>query len=256
VWVAQRRGGEPREFRAEAVQTIGGLDGSILEHLTAGAGFVPWQRYPANEVYDPQTHAQYFYHAHPAAAQPAAEHGHFHLFLRAEGMPAGARPLLLPEHAVADAPLRAPQAAPAKRGTREEIAHLVAIAIDHRGEPCRLFTTNRWVTGETWYRAADVIAMLDRFAIGETLAPAAANRWLVAVLNLFRPQIAALIEARDKTVMAWRRRWRTQVFEDRRLEITSSLDVNLQKELGPAAAPVVVPRPGRLPPMAEGWGDS
>jgi hypothetical protein len=238
-----------------SVPQLGALNGNVLEQLSAGAAFAPWQRYPADEVYDPQTHAQYFYHVHPAGEQPTAEHGHFHLFLRAEGMPAGVRPLLLPEHAVADAPVRAPQAAPAKRGVRAEIAHLVAIAVDRRGEPCRLFTTNRWVTGETWYRAADVIAMLDRFAIGEAVAPAAANRWLVAVVNLFRPQIAALIEARDRTVMAWRRSRRTHVLEDPRLEITSSLEVDLQQQLR-LATPPSPRRSARLPPMAEGWGDS
>ena len=45
------------------------------------------------------------------------------------------------------------------------MSHLVAIAVNSRGEPIRLFTTNRWVTGETWYHADDIIGMLDRFAI-------------------------------------------------------------------------------------------
>ena len=168
-----------------------------------------WRHYPDGEVYDPNSHAQYFYHAHPVSGRPTREHGHFHTFLRAEGMPVGTAPLLLPEIAVAEVPALPPQAPPLKRGTREEVSHLVAIAVDPRGEPIRLFTTNRWVTGETWYRADDVIRMLDRFAIAEVEPSATLNRWVEAILRLFRPQIAALLRARDETVMAWRRRRRT-----------------------------------------------
>ena len=78
-------------------------------------------------------------------------------------MPAGVAPLILPETAVARGSTASPQAPPLKLGRRDEVSHLVAIALDYAGEPIRLFTTNRWVTGETWYRADDVIKMLDCF---------------------------------------------------------------------------------------------
>jgi hypothetical protein len=146
-------------------------------------------------------------------------------------MPSGAVPLMLPEMAVADVAALPPQAAPLKRGERDEVSHLIAIAMDTRGEPTRLFTTNRWVTGETWYRAEDVTRMLDRFVIAEREPSAVLNRWIGAMIHIFRPQIAALLQARDETVMAWRRRRRTHVFEDPRLEITSSLDIQLDTQL-------------------------
>jgi hypothetical protein len=220
-----------------------------------------WRHYPDGDVYDPKSHAQYFYHVHPVNGRPVREHGHFHTFLRAEGMPAGTAPLILPEIAVADVPALPPQAPPLKRGFREEVSHLVAIAVDCRGEPIRMFTTNRWVTGETWYRADDVIRMLDRFAITEGETSETLNRWVCAMLQLFRPQIAALLRMRDETVMAWRRRRRTQVFEDPALEITSSLDIGCDAQFAfldrvrsePATrAPYRVPV---LPRMAEGWGE-
>jgi len=72
---------------------------TILQEVTEGAGDIAaWQRYPAGEVYDPDNHAQYFYHCHtaPAGSAPGSEHGHFHLFLRAEGIPPGITPLVLP----------------------------------------------------------------------------------------------------------------------------------------------------------------
>ena len=234
---------------------------NIVSEALADKPVSEWRHYPDGEVYDPKSHAQYFYHTHPVKGRPLREHGHFHTFLRAEGMPVGAAPLILPEIAVADMPALPPQAPPIKRGTREEVSHLVAIAVDCRGEPIRLFTTNRWVTGETWYRADDVVRMLDRFAITEVEPSETLNRWVAAMLRLFRPQIAALLRMRDETVMAWRRRRRTHVFEDPALEITSSLDIGLDAQLAfldrvrsePAArAPHRVPV---LPTMAEGWGE-
>jgi hypothetical protein len=231
----------------------------VAEATARSATLCAWQHYPEGEVYDPKSHAQYFFHAHPGDPGQAPERGHFHTFLRAEGMPSGLAPLLLPELAVADLAAPPPQAAPLKRGTRDEVSHLVAIAVDFRGEPIRLFTTNRWVTGETWYRAEDVARMLDCFAVAEPEPSAVLNRWLGAVIALFRPQIAALLQARDETVMAWRRRRRTHVLEDPRLEITSSLDIDLDAQL--AFVDRVCRRseqagfrrqPG-LPSLAEGW---
>jgi hypothetical protein len=234
---------------------------SILGELAPGADRLDdWCHYPQGEVYDPTSHAQYFYHVHPADRRMPREHGHFHTFLRAEGMPLGVVPLVLPETAVA-AVASPPQGAPLKRGAREEVSHLVAISLDAQGEPIRLFTTNRWVTGETWYRAGDVIAMLDRFAIASSDPAPVSDRWLVAVIQLFRPQIAALLRQRDEAVMARRRRQRASVFEDPRLEIISSLEIDLGAQLAfverarSEAAAGVRPRPFELPRIAEGWGE-
>jgi hypothetical protein len=241
-----------RAFAAHA----GGLLGVVAAR---GEGFADWRHYPAGEVYDPESHAQYFYHVHPAAERRAREHGHFHTFLRADGMPSGVAPLVLPEAAVANA--SPPQAAPLKHGVRDEISHLVAIALDGRGEPIRLFTTNRWVTGETWYRADDVVRMLDCFSLGGADGCALLNRWVGAIVALFRPQVAALLQLRDDTVMSWRRRRRTNIFENTRIEVTSSFDIDLEAQLAfldmhcPELAPGFPMRGARLPLKADGWGE-
>lgn len=235
---------------------------NLLSELLAGStAFTEWRHYPEGEAYDPNSHSQFFFHAHPGKLQTATERGHFHTFLRAEGMPIGVAPLLLPEFAVPDVPTLPPQAPPLKRGTRDEVSHLIAIAVDVRGEPVRLFTTNRWVTGETWYPGGDVVQMLDRFEIAEHDPAGVANRWISAMLRLFRPQISSLLHARDQNVMSWRRRHRTQVFEDPLLEVTSSLDIDLDAQLAfvervrSGRADIASPRAVTLPPMAEGWGD-
>jgi hypothetical protein len=87
------------------------------------------------------------------------------------------------------------------------------------------------------------------------------NRWVGAVIQVYRPQIAALLHARDKAVMSWRRRRRTHVFEDPRLEVTSSQNINLHAQLallerarfGPPES--ALRRAVALPSMAEGWDE-
>jgi hypothetical protein len=115
----------------------------------------------------------------------------------------------------------------------DKLSHLVAISMDSRGMPVRLFTTNRWVTGETWYGAADVLRMLDRFAVNAAEPSEPLNRWITAMFILFRPQMRALLAARDAAIMNWRRRHRGKihVFEDRRLEVTSVADIDIEAQV-------------------------
>jgi hypothetical protein len=210
---------------------------TILGELLRGAGgVVEWSHYPQGDVYDPLSHAQYFYHAHPPEQRTDPEHGHFHTFLRPRGMAPGTRPLIMPELAIADAPsapVAPPVPQPNQGADNDELSHLVAIAVSETGEPVRLFTTNRWVTGETWYAAADVAAMLDRFAIDLARPSWPLNRWLTAMFRLFRPQMVALVHARDAAVMSFRRRRRgkVHVFEDRRLEVPSTVEIDIDEQV-------------------------
>jgi len=241
---------------------------TVVGEATGGSApgdIAAWAHYPPNEVYDPLTHLQYFFHRH-AAALPAAtarECGHFHLFLRGEGMPPGAVPLLLAETAVANV-RSVPQSAPLKRGSSDKVCHLVAIAVDEHGEPIRLFTTNRWVTGETWYRADDVVAMLGKVRFdGVSRGPTLLDRWIGGVVRLFWSEIEDLLRRRDAAIVEWRWRWpRGNAFEDPRLEVTSSQDIDLAARLaaieaGRASSRRLAPLPPRrasLPSMADGWG--
>jgi hypothetical protein len=106
-------------------------------------------------------------------------------------------------------------------------AHLIAIAMTSAGMPVRLFTTNRWVTAETWYTATDVIAMLDRFTIDLEVPSAKLNQWLTAMFVLFRPQIEQLLIERDAAVAYWQARHVGDVLEDRQLEVASSTELSL-----------------------------
>jgi len=160
-------------------------------------------------------------------------------------MPSGVAPLVLPEMALAP-PLSGPSSlarlvTERARRQRGPVSHLIAVTVDAGGAPIALFTTNRWVTGETWYRAADVIRMLDAFAFTDDLAEAPVNRWLSTLLLFYREEIEQLILARDEAVMDWRRRrrGRIHVFDDRRLEVTSSMPIDLRFDLARWSAPPV-----------------
>jgi len=193
-------------------------DNIVGELLKTEETFFEWDHYPKGDVYDPETHAQYYYHAHPADSR-TGEHGHFHTFLRPGGMPPGVKPAPLPDFAPpADA--------------NDALSHLVAVSMDKYGLPTKLFTTNRWVTGETWYRAADVVAMLDRFEIDLAQPSWPVNRWLTAMVRLFRPQIATLLEQRDAAVAAWQAGHpKANAFEDRALEVTSTLAISVDDQI-------------------------
>lgn len=100
------------------------------------------------------------------------------------------------------------------------------------GRPVRLFTTNRWVTGERWYRAADVITMLDRFVVDLSKPSWPLNRWISAMLILYRDHIERLIHERDAAIAQWRAAHPDRdVFEDRALEVTSGLAIDLDAHL-------------------------
>ena len=189
----------------------GGLN--LVGEVLRGQGeFVEYSHYPADDVYDEESRAQYYYHAHRGLA---GEHGHFHTFLRRPGAIVGA------------APVAFPASEPWPAGD-DEIAHLIAISMDAYGWPIGLFATNRWVAGDTWFRATDVIRMLDHFRIDHACPSWPVNRWISAMIVLFRPHIEALLLHRDEVVNAWIAAHPGEdVFEDRKLEITSRLDVSV-----------------------------
>lgn len=214
----RRAGEEIRE--CYRVLEKGGLN--VVGEMLRGQGeFVEYEHYPREDVFDADSHAQYYYHAHRGAA---GEHGHFHTFLRAPGMPAGMSPV---PYAGAE---------PWPQGDAA-LSHLVAIAMDAYGYPIGLFTVNRWVTGDAWYAADDVVRMLDFFEIDHANPSWPANRWITAMLRLFRPQVEALVRARDAALADWARRHPGRdVFEDRELEIASQIAISVDAQIAAVAA--------------------
>ena len=73
-----------------------------------------------------------------------------------------------------------------------------------------------------------MIRMLDRFEIDHASPSWPTNRWIGAMLRLYRPWIEALIRHRDAVVAARLRETSAiDVFEDRSLEITGYLPISV-----------------------------
>lgn len=178
--------------------------------------FYEEEHYPQGDVYDGESHAQYYYHAH---RPESGEHGHFHTFLRAAGMKRSVKPV--------------PYSGDGKRPKgKDALSHIVAISMDGPGMPIGLFTTNRWVTGETFYAADDVIDMVDRFGVEQSYPCLATNRTVSALIHLFKPQIVALLRLRDQTLADWKVQHPDRdIYEDRDLEITSIIDINVDRQI-------------------------
>ncbi|MEQ8195772.1 MAG: hypothetical protein RIB59_14910 [Rhodospirillales bacterium] len=214
---------EAGERVLECYRVLQKSNDNIVGEILRGQGeFFEWDHYPNGDVYDPETHAQYYYHAHPPEERSKKyghEHGHFHTFLRPKGFPPGIEPAPL-------ADLEEPE------GDNDALCHLIGISMNQAGYPIRLFTTNRWVTGETWYRAADAIAMLDTFVMDLAYPSWPANIWITEMIRLFRPEIESLLHARDAAVAAWADAHPGEnAYEDRGLELTSLLDISVEAQI-------------------------
>ncbi len=186
-------------------------DNVVGELLRGEDSFYEWDHYPSGDVYDQETGAQYYYHAHAADERFDREHGHFHTFVRPK----------LPSSRQGGGP------------GNDLLCHLAAISMNAEGQPFRLFTVNRWVTGESWYPAAEAIRELGNFSVQLARPSWPTNRWVGACLALFRPQVVALIQARDRVLDTWRHRYPGRdVLEDRQLEITSVMEVDVAQQVG------------------------
>lgn len=172
----------------EAVLAKGGLN--VLSDTFQGVdNIAAWDHYPPGDVFDPASNAQYFYHCHPAE-EGAAEHGHFHCFLRPEGP---------------DGPIH----------------HLAAIGVDGQGRLLRLFTVNQWVVGDDWADAETTIALLPRFDMQMPRPSYLVNRWLTAIFVAYEAEIAALIRRRDQVLAEHVPPAGVAARQDRGLEVTS-----------------------------------
>lgn len=172
----------------EQVLAKGG--GSVLtETLRGVAQPESWTKYPAGEVFDPQSGAQWFYHSHAPSAD-LVEHGHFHCFVRPQG----------------------------REGP---IHHLCAVGVDPHGRLVRLFTVNHWVVDDDWLDAEPTVALLPRFDVHMPQPNYLVNRWLTAILLAYDTTIIDLIRARDRVIADHRPEDGDDARTSRALEVTA-----------------------------------
>ncbi|ODT73866.1 MAG: hypothetical protein ABS76_38305 [Pelagibacterium sp. SCN 64-44] len=169
----------------------------LLETLREAKSVAAWEHFPPGDVFDPETGAQWYYHSHPQQ-EGQAEHGHFHCFVRPQG---------------ADGPIH----------------HLAAVGVDAYGRLLRLFTVNQWVVGDQWLDAEGTNALLPRFDPHFARPSYLVNRWLAALFALFGEEIATLIRERDRVISTHRPENDAPAREDRALEVTSELVIDLRQ---------------------------
>jgi len=198
----------------------GGLN--VVGEVLRGTGtFYEHNHYPEDDVFDADSHSQYYYHAHRGLP---GEHGHFHTFLRGKGMPQEATALDVAHD----------ESWPSGD---DAIAHLVAISMDGYGIPIGLFAPNRWVTDDAWYPAGDLLAMLERFRIDHAFPSWPVNRWISAMSILFRAHIEVILAERDRVIAVWRDALPGEdVFERRDLEILAQMPISVDQTLAAVSA--------------------
>jgi len=187
----------------------------VGECLKDQGTFYEMEHYPKGDVFDSESFAQYYYHAHREGRE---EHGHFHTFMRGGGMASGMQPV--------------PYDGEVKWETgADAVSQVICISMSNPGFPIGLFATNRWVTGETWYKSSDVISMLEHWTIDHAYPNLAVNHWITGMMKLFRPQIIALLEHRDIVIDDWRQQYPDRdAFEDRELEVTGEYDISVDDQ--------------------------
>ena len=74
--------------------------------------------------------------------------------------------------------------------------------------------------------------MLEKFEIDQALPSWPVNVWITGMLQLFQPQIEALLRQRDRTVAEWAASHPgLNAYEDRDLEITSITDISVEDQV-------------------------
>ena len=154
-----------------------------------------WEVYPWEDgIIDNKNKTQYFYHSHPQSP----EHGHFHIFKR---------------HA-------------------NKLVHLIAVAMDDKGEALELFTVNTWVTGEKVLPVDKIKRFVRDFQVESDQFDNRVSEFIVHIVKLYRPDIERLIDERQQVYAAYRKEHNgSDPYEDRQLEITSTLNINVDQKI-------------------------
>ena len=163
----------------------------------------PMAHFPGDDLRDGPRGAQLYVHAHDRSSHGAA---HVHCFMRVP--------------------------APGTSDRKAVLTHLAAIGLDERGTPCRLIAVNQWVTGDWWQPARRTLALVDAFDFGARTPAGAAGRAVASMLQVFHPELQALLVRRDARLQRQLDRYPDRnVLDDRRIEIVAALPVDLSARL-------------------------
>ena len=190
----------------DCVQRMGDqATNAVLEALGDSREMREGQKYPQPALVFADGRWRVYYHSHTLATASASEHGHFHIFV-----------------------------ASGDDSVAVQWTHLAGLAMDQEGQPLRWFVTNRWVTSGPWGRRDVLLAEIE--CLQPTAGDSLLTQWLVAMVCLYKADIAALLDARDDSILkAMHHASMDKVLTDRSLyelaEIRIELLHRLQKHL-------------------------
>lgn len=166
----------------ETITAMAAAQKPLMLRVIPPEGATFWTHYPKGDARDKYCKARWYYHVHANGDRDADEHGHFHLFLHRSQLPDGLEPKVWP-----------PQGEEAKA----HVTHVIGLSIAHSGIPRAWFATNRFVTNEFLYPAQVMIEHLPAFNVDHTKEDELVNRFVTAMVALYRDEIAELLRARD-----------------------------------------------------------
>ena len=171
----------------------------LSELLGPSAAPLSGEHWPCGDAHDPESGFRWYYHSHAGQGRRDREHGHFHLFADCGSDEAG----------------------------DSAVTHLLAIGMDARGLPLRLFTTNRWVSDDRWQPGGRVLALSKRFTLLKPRRWKLIHDWLSGLLRAFRPQLELLLTERDDRIDRLVHAGCRQPLEDRRVTVLSWCPIDL-----------------------------
>ena len=181
-----------------------------------GAKF--WTHYPIKDARDKFCKSRWYYHVHAPGSRDEDEHGHFHLFLHRSQLPDGLEPKVWP-----------PQGEDAKA----HVTHLIGLSINTVGIPRAWFSVNRFVTNEFLFPADTMIDHLPDFNVDHTAEDDLVNRFVTAMVALYREEIAQLLRERDAKQAELEAEHGEAGYEKASgVEVLSQIPIDLDEKLG------------------------
>ena len=188
----------------------------MLRVLPEGKGKV-WKHYPDKDARDAQTKSRWYYHVHAPGSRDEDEHGHFHLFLHRTQLKDGLEPIALP---------------PEGEDAKAHVTHLIGLSIDYQGIPRSWFATNRFVTNEFLYPAEVMIEHLPLYNVDQTKQDSLVNRFVTAMVALYRDEIADLLRQRDERQAELVAEYGADAYEKASgVEVLASLPIDLDAKI-------------------------
>jgi hypothetical protein len=166
----------------ETITTMAQEQKPLMLRVIPEEGATFWTHYPKRDARDKDCKARWYYHVHATGSRDEGEHGHFHLFLHRSQLPDGLEPKVWP---------------PQREEAKAHVSHIIGLSIDTVGIPRAWFAVNRYVTNEFLYPAEVMIDHLPDYRVDDPKTDPLVNRFVTAMVALYRDEIAELLRERD-----------------------------------------------------------